>query len=166
MLTLILIPGTQPPIPAGLVQKEQLGMISINRAPTQEQLDAMERGDLGHEVLRRLPLRLPECTFQRLRWYMYHPANLHEPATGEVPTQEEADPFAEKLTKEQFTFASLALQHSDDESMGDDDIPAMLEISDPRAAEAREMKRSGKSVMEIAKHFSEQIPTIAQWLKE
>lgn len=111
ILTLILIPGDKPPVPSALVQKEQLGIIrSLNPDEmTPEQVDAIRRGEeSGHQTMRRLPRRIPICTFQSLRRYLEHPADLSDPAEGEMPTFEESDPFDSKLSKEQFDFVRRA----------------------------------------------------------
>jgi len=112
ILTLILIPGISPPIPDALVQKEQLGIIGINASPTPEEIDAMQRGEAGHTVSRRLPPKIPECTFQKIRWYLHNPANFNKLAKNERPTIEESDPFDVRLNKEQFAFVrdAVALQ--------------------------------------------------------
>lgn len=109
ILTLILVPGDHPPIPAAIVQKEQLGLIEIEREPSPEQIEAMMRGEVGHTAKRRLPYRLPEATFQKLRWYLYHPASFDEPGEGEGVVQEEVDAFASTLSKEQLQFVTEAI---------------------------------------------------------
>lgn len=96
ILSLVLVPGQFAPIPAALVQKEQLGLIKFNA----------EIGE--HVVLRRLPLRLPKATFAEIRRYLREPADLTHAAPGEVPTEAEASPFSEKLSREQLEFMRLA----------------------------------------------------------
>lgn len=108
-MTLILTPGTHPPIPSAIVQKEQLGLIEINRDPTPEELEAMMRGECGHTATRRLPYRLPEATFQRIRWYLHNPADLNNPIEGEAVNIPEADAFDEKLSNEQLQFVTAAI---------------------------------------------------------
>lgn len=109
ILTLILTPGDYPPIPSAIVQKEQLGLVSINQNPTPEELEAMIRGEMGHGAIRRLPVRLPEATFQKIRWYLHNPANLNEPAEGESLNIEEAEEFGDTLSKEQLQFVTAAI---------------------------------------------------------
>jgi len=114
ILTLILVPGDHPPIPSAIVQKEQLGVIELDEANlTDEQIQAMMNGDDGHWMARRLPVRLPECTFQKIRWYLQHPANLDEPAEGEELRMSEAEPFTATLNREQLALVTLALQHEE-----------------------------------------------------
>jgi len=116
ILTLILIPGDSPPVPAALVQKEQLGTIMLDEQDLSEaQIEAMLRGESGHTVARRLPRRIPDCTFQKIRWYLSNPADMDNPADGEEPTTEESDPFRDKLTREQLAFVTLALQQQERE---------------------------------------------------
>lgn len=98
ILTLILIPGKYAPIPAAIVQKEQLGAISFDAATGK------------HTVQRRLPLRLPKCTFAEIKHYLREPADIANPKEGEVPTFEEADPFSKKLSREQIALVKLALE--------------------------------------------------------
>ena len=96
ILSLVLIPGEFAPIPAALVQKEQLGFIGFNP----------QTGE--HQVRRRLPLRLPKAAFAEIRRYLREPADLAQPAPGEVPTSAELDPFAEKFSREQLEYMRLA----------------------------------------------------------
>lgn len=98
ILSLMLIPGEFAPCPAALVQKEQLGLLTWD-AKKQE-----------HTPQRRLPFRIPRCTFAEIRRYLREPANLIDPAPGEMPTVEESDPFSEKLSKEQIALMTLALK--------------------------------------------------------
>ena len=89
IMTLILIPGENAPMPSAIVQKEQLGSIEYNE----------ETGEFV--IARRLPLKLPKATWSEIRRYLREPANLREPKEGEVPSKAEADPYSEDLSKEQ-----------------------------------------------------------------
>lgn len=126
ILTLILIPGNRPPVPAALVQKEMLGIIGVPDDLTEDLLQAMMDGEVGHVVRRRLPVRVPECTFQRIKWYLKNPADLDRPADGEMPTEEESGPFAEKLSKEQIGYMRLALEQRQREEEEDKEIEQMV----------------------------------------
>lgn len=98
ILTLILIPGEHAPIPAALVYKEQLGHISFNR-------------ELGQfDARRRLPERIPKCTFAEIIRYLREPANLSQPAHGEKASQAEIDKFSEELTSQQLEIVRMALK--------------------------------------------------------
>lgn len=106
ILSLILYRGSPPhiEIPNALVQKEQLGTIAMPdiNAMSQEVFEKYMRGELGHTVQRRLPFKITNCTFQKIRWYLQNPADVHNPKPDEQPSLEESDPYAEKLSKEQF----------------------------------------------------------------
>jgi len=129
ILTLVLIPGNRPPVPAALVQKEMLGVISVEEELTEELLRAMMEGEIGHVVKRRLPVKMPQCTFQRIRWYLKNHADLQNPAEGETPTDEESNPFAEGLSKEQIGYMRLALERQRDEEAEDKEIDKMALVS-------------------------------------
>jgi hypothetical protein len=60
-------------------------------------------------IQRRLPYRLPEATFQKIRWYLHHPANLTEPDEGEAVDIPEAEAFDQTLSKEQLQFVTAAI---------------------------------------------------------
>lgn len=106
ILSLILYRGSPPHIevPDALVQKEQLGTIQAPNIDelSQEDFERYVRGELGHVVSRRLPFKITNCTFQKIRAYLHNPADIHNPKPGEMPTLEESDPFSDKLSKEQF----------------------------------------------------------------
>lgn len=88
MLELVLLPsGTDTP--AALVQKESLAGVKLNR----------ETGTF--EFKRRLPLRLPRCTWGEIRNYLDNPADLSDPKEGELPTEEERAPYSEFFNREQ-----------------------------------------------------------------
>jgi hypothetical protein len=111
ILTLILIDGDHHPIPSAIVQKEQLASISSLDNLTNEQIQAIMRGELAsHIITRRLPYRLPKCDWQSIRYYLHHPANLKEPGSGEALNLEEAEPFSERLSKEQIAYQLRALE--------------------------------------------------------
>jgi hypothetical protein len=107
ILSLVLIPGEHAPIPAALVQKEQLGLLTWDS-------DKQE-----HIIRRRLPFRIPKCTFAEIRRYLREPADLAHPAPGEMPTVEESDPFSEKLSKEQIALMTLALKKQERDEAAD-----------------------------------------------
>ncbi len=127
ILTLVLIPGTQPPVPDALVQKEQLGIINIPSNPSPEQIEQMLKGEAGHEVKRRLPLRIPQCSFQKIRWYLNNPADISNPGEGEIPSFAESDPFKEALTREQFSFAQSVMLMDEKEEKEDKDAFVMMQ---------------------------------------
>lgn len=97
ILELVLIPGSYPPVPAALVQKEQLAKVEV----TPEGLFTIQR---------RMPLRLPEATWFAINGYLANPADLKDPKDGEVPTDEEQSPYAEAFSKEQLSYLVQAVQ--------------------------------------------------------
>jgi hypothetical protein len=99
ILALVLIPGGFAPIPAALVMKEQLGVIEFNEESS------------SFDVHRRLPYRLPKATPAAIKEYLLHPANLVEPSTGETPTDDEVQPFREKLSREQIKIVLAEIEN-------------------------------------------------------
>lgn len=108
ILTLILVDGDTPPIPSAIVQKEQLGKISVN---TEDDLEAIMRGEVpSHQIIKRLPPRLPKADWQSIRWYMFNPVDLVNLAEGEKIKIDEAEPFSERLSKEQIAYQLEAIK--------------------------------------------------------
>jgi len=103
ILTLVMIPGDFAPVPAALVMKEQLG--------------AIEFANGQFKVTRRLPYRLPRATPSAIRDYLQSPANLHSPAPGETPSDEEIQPFREKLSREQIKIVLAEIEREKEESV-------------------------------------------------
>jgi len=153
ILSLVLIPGEFAPVPAALVQKEQLGLIAW---------DEMKQ---EHVIRRRLPWRIPKCTFAEIRRYLREPADLENPAPGEIPLDDETNPFSEKLSREQINLMTLALQKEQREQaeLSTLDVASaaqasaaqplpMPEIDDDTKATIVTMKNSGMSYKQIAEH--------------
>jgi len=92
ILSLVLTTAENAPVPSGLVQKEQLASTTFNE----------ESGEI--EVVRRLPLRLPKATFAAIRGYLKEPANLANPAKGEIPSDEETLPYSDRFSKDQLAY--------------------------------------------------------------
>lgn len=128
ILTLILIPGDKPPVPSALVQKEQLGTISIDY--DDKQLEAIMHGEAGHTVKRRLPPKISECTFQKIRWYLHNPADFENLADHEVPTLEERDPFDKTLSKEQLGVIMAELDYQKAQEVKEKSILEALAVDD------------------------------------
>jgi hypothetical protein len=104
VLTLILGRGDHPPIPSAIVQKESLGRITAPDLSDPAALAAIMAGEAGHTIQRRLPERMPECTFQKIRWYLSNPADLDNPGEGESSIPEELSVFSSTLSKEQISY--------------------------------------------------------------
>lgn len=100
VLELVLVPGDGI-VPAGLVQKETLAGIKFDK----------ETG--AFSGFRRLPRRIPKCTWESIRYYLEHPADLDNPAEGEVPTEEERSPYSEYFSREQLQWLVAAAQVKD-----------------------------------------------------
>ncbi len=166
ILTIILIPGDFPPVPSGIIRKEQLGQMSINGDPSPEQLAQMIAGDLGHDTARRLPERLPKATMQAIRYYLTHPASISEPEEGEALKMAEVEPFLAKLSTEQIALHHNALriramEMEEEQGILGGGAPFAREKAADKAEEkaaditvrARELKEAGKSPAEIAKEL-------------
>ncbi len=111
ILTLILVDGDNYPVPSAIVQKEQLASVVTRDDYTDEEIEAIMRGDEpSHIITRRLPYRMPEATFQKLRWYLNNPAQLDNPEAGEKLVESEVKPFDEQLSKEQIAIQLLLLE--------------------------------------------------------
>lgn len=112
ILTLILVDGDNFPVPSAIVQKEQLASITAKRRKySDEEIKAIMNGEAeSHHITRRLPYRLPEATFQKIRWYLNNPANLGKPAKGESLIEAEVEPFIEQMSKEQIAIQLLNLE--------------------------------------------------------
>jgi hypothetical protein len=143
ILSVVLIPGEFSPIPTGLIQKEQLSTIKFDT-------EAMT-----FTQQRRLPYRMPKCTFAEIRRYLEEPANLDDPPVGEVIVNEEVDVFTDKFSKDQLTVMKLQLEQAKREA-GEDVAPVALgpngKLHQEKVAKATEMKKiNGRSNLEIAK---------------
>lgn len=157
ILSLIVIPGDNPPIPSAIVQKEQLGTISLSGEMTQERIDAIMRGEEGHTTSRRLPARLPEATFQKIRWYLSHPADIKNPVEGETPTEDEIEPFSDRLSKEQYEIMRLSLEKEKRDIEQEKTIALAEKEQDPTRKEALRLKADGKSMPEILAALKEEL---------
>lgn len=96
VLSLVLTTAENAPIPSGLVQKEQLASTLFNE----------ETGEV--EVRRRLPLRIPKCTFAEIKRYLREPADLVSPKLGEVPSNDETNPYNDRFSHEQLAYLTAA----------------------------------------------------------
>jgi len=128
--TLLLIPGDKPPVPDAIVWKEQLGTISISDNLSPEQLSSMMRGESGHTVSRRLPARIPQCTMQKIRWYLTHPVDWDNPNDDEKMREEEMAPFDDKLSKEQLGYILMAAKIEEQKKREEEELLNMLEQND------------------------------------
>lgn len=98
ILSLILVNSEdKPTIPAAIVKKEQLGQITFDE----------KTGEFT--IGRRMPFRIPLCTFKAIRDYLEHPADLDNPQKGEVVTPAEYAAYSDELTNEQLEMNRMAL---------------------------------------------------------
>ena len=98
VMTLILTPGDFAPIPAAVVQKEQLGLLHYDTKTNR------------FNKQRRLPLRLPKCDWESIHYYLDNPADIKNPSLGETPTAFETEQFSEDLSKEQLAIMLNQMQ--------------------------------------------------------
>ena len=174
ILSLILIPGANPPTPDAQVQKEQLGSITLNTSDmTDEQLVAMQRGETGHTMARRLPFRIPGCTFQKLRWYLTNPTDFDNLRDGEQIVESEFAPFRDKLTSQQIAYVHDAVTLEKRKEAQADALVEVLENGNggnpsALAKQVRDLKAGGKSPMEIVGMVNEveSVIDVARLLKE
>lgn len=168
ILTIILVPGDEPPTPSGIIRKEQLGEMSIDSDPSPEDLERMRLGEDGHDTIRRLPERLPRATMQEVRRYLAQPANLKEPAEGEALKMEEVEPYLRKLSNEQIAFVHVGMRikaaemATEAELFGGGSRPfardkaieeKQEQVKEDMAARAKSLEGEGKTVKEIAEEL-------------
>ncbi len=112
ILTVILIDGDNHPIPSAMIWKEQMAKITVEKRDySAEEIKNIMQGNLAlHDIIKRLPYRLPEATFQKIRWYLNNPADLSNPNDGESLIEEEVQPFKEQMSKEQVAIQLLNLE--------------------------------------------------------
>ena len=136
ILSLVVIPNHPPnPIPpAATVQKEALGLGTFDEV----------KGKYS-DVQRRLPLRLPIASFDAIYRYLKHPADLNNPAPGEVPTIEDIDPYSKRFSRDQLEYMKLAAQLELSREAERDSFVA----TDDRIEQARTMLAEGKSAKQI-----------------
>lgn len=130
VLSIILVPGKYSPTPSGLVMKEQLENITI-RHPSElsdSDYELYQRGELGHSIKRRLPLKLPKATAQEIRRYLNNPADLDNPTPDEIPGDEQ-DEYSDKLSVEQIEYMKAAASYVErEERSSDEEYKKVMEI--------------------------------------
>ncbi len=129
ILSLVLVPGNFAPIPAAIVMKEQLGLISIPDPSkmSDDEYEQYQRGEAGHHIERRLPLRLPVATFQAIRHYLHNPADLTKPKDGETPTAQEQSPYDDKLSEAQIAFMHDLVKHNEKKRADEKEAETLVE---------------------------------------
>jgi hypothetical protein len=96
MLWLVNEPNNMDGAPAGLVLKERLGQLEINRETDE------------WEPRRMLPRRIPHCTWNDIHRYLVEGCDLSSPAEGEMMSESEKEMISELLTNEQMRLMILA----------------------------------------------------------
>jgi len=138
VLSLVIVEhGDFPPVPSAMVEKEQLCSIEFNE----------ETGEF--EQKRRLPFRLPRCTWRAIRNYLDNPVDLDNPGPGETLKKDEFDVFSERLDGEQIAVMKLALQRKLKEENSDMDLSDLLGIK-PKGPTVESLAEAGKTAEEIA----------------
>ena len=161
ILSLILVPGDNPPVPAAIVQKEQLGNITWD-ATTQE-----------HTIKRRMPERMPEATFKEIRRYLAEGDYDTMDATERTRGAETA-PFSDKLSKEQLAYVSaeIALEtaraSSGKQSVASGGLIAQTQEKQDTGdviAMAVRMFESGTPIEQISEIVGAPLVLVRQWVK-
>jgi hypothetical protein len=96
MLWLVNEPNNMDGAPAGLVLKERLGQLEINKETDE------------WEPRRMLPRRIPHCTWNDIHRYLVEGCDLSSPAEGEMMSESEKEMISELLTNEQMRLMILA----------------------------------------------------------
>lgn len=165
ILSLVLVRGDKPPIPSAIVQKEQLGLLKWD-AEKQE-----------HTIQRRLPFRIPQCTFAEIRRYLREPADLDHPAPGETIIAEEWEPYNDALSKEQISLMRLSLEQQQREERDDDAMMKLMAQPAPKPVETPELSpealakmdklmQSNGTPADIAKAIGVSVPQAVKLMKQ
>ncbi len=149
MLWMIPNVGNEDGAPAALVLKARMGKM----IPTPE----------GWQTRRILPQRIPHFSWMDVDAYKRNPANLAEPAYGEVPTPSEQEMISEMLTNEQMRLmvagAEIQLKQ-----MQDPALLTRLPIQVPTDAIAN-LHKSGSAPADIAAQLSVPLPLVLSAIK-
>jgi len=149
VLSLIIVEhGDFPPVPSAMVEKEQLCSIEFNE----------ETGEFDQR--RRLPFRLPRCTWQSIKYYLDNPADLDSPGPGEALKKDEFDVFSERLNKEQIAVMKLALQKKLKEENSDMDLSDLLGVKPKKPDPILALAEAGKTAEEIAAELGMPLPVV------
>ncbi len=164
ILSLVLVRGDYPPVPSAIVQKEQLALL---------QWDAEK---MEHTIRRRLPFRIPRCTFAEIRRYLREPADLDQPAPGETLIAQEWEPYDDALSKEQIALMRLGLEQQQREERGDDQMLGIMakpmpkpvevpDLDDDMQAQLVQLVDSGAKPADIAQKLGVTVPQAVKLMK-
>lgn len=155
ILSLILVPGTYPPIPSAIVQKEQLGNIAWN--PETKKFTKQ----------RTLPLRLPIAEAESIYEYMANPADIKNPKPGEALDMDEYNMYSDELSKEQISTweksIEVAAEMRKEEEAEEKETLAAIE--NEMRAKVKHMKfEEHKPTPQIARELGIDISMVANYL--
>ena len=149
MLWMIPNVGNEDGAPAALVLKARMGKM----IPTPQ----------GWQTRRILPQRIPHFSWMDVDAYKRDPANLAEPAYGEVPTPSEQEMISEMLTNEQMRLmvagAEIQLKQMQDTAM-----ISRPPVQVPTDAIAN-LHKSGIAPAEIAQQLTVPLPLVLSAIK-
>jgi hypothetical protein len=152
ILTLVFTDGDFPPIPSAIVMKEQLGESKWDE----------ETGTFSKR--RRIPYRLPIADPEHVREYLDHPANLKNPIVGEVPSQEDVQPFSDKFSHEQISMIMAEIKKNDKEEKeaqaAEAELAAMPYVPSFDVDNAKMLRDEGESLPVIAKKLGVKVPEL------
>lgn len=157
ILSLILTPGDEPPIPSAIVRKEQLGIIEWNAEKRE------------HVVRRRFPERMPKATFAEIRRYLRE-GDYDSLGESEKTRQDEVGRYNEDLSGEQLAFVTEMARLETAQLVAD--TPKAVSMgSKPKVTkqqEAIEMAQSNTAMTasEIAAALCVAPILVARWLEE
>lgn len=134
-LNIWLVNGNDPHgAPAGLVLKERMGETTV--------------GKDGYPVTRRkLPHRIPVCTWQNIRAYLKNGCDLQNPASGETPSPQEIEMISQLMSKETMR---LMIKWAEQENPPVSAPPQPL--SDEVKGEIARLKDEGLTPLQIRKN--------------
>lgn len=163
VLSIILVPGKYAPVPAGLIMKEQLGRIEIQDPMmlSDSDYELYQRGELGHSIQRRLPMKLPKATAQAIRWYLNNPADLDNPDPDEIPGEEQ-DMYSDRLSAEQINYMRVAATYAGkEEEAAEKEYQAVIEVET-----MKEMNEAMDAIRPMFNDGITSIPELLPMLKE
>jgi hypothetical protein len=157
ILSLVLVPGTNPPAPSAIVQKEQLGNISWNKET------------LKFTMQRTLPLRLPVAEAGAIYEYMANPADMKTPKEGEALIKDEFEMYSDDLSKEQIDMWSKTIDIAEKMRLEEEleEKETLAGIEKDMINRVKRMKlEDHKSSPQIAKELGIDIALVSNYLTQ
>jgi len=152
MLWLVQDDTNEDGAPAALVLKARLGKMVADNG--------------GWKVQRVLPKRIPRFTWSEIDRYMEYPANMADPASGELPSSSEIDMISEFLTDEQMKLMVIGAEMERDlarqgKGVLNNGIESLLgDVSDEIQGEVGILFASGVPAPLIAKRIGLSLPQV------